>query len=206
MKIVASTYDASKNRFTVEASDGKRFFLSYETVETLGLYAGTDHEDLPQEALEHESQLLEARHRALSLVARRAMSSGEIREKLKQKKFDAELIDETLDWLADKNLLDDARYLENFVKDQIELKGYGLWKIAANASAKGFDRESTEAVYARLTDLESDQARARAFADKKWPMIRGNSLMHRKKKISDQLRSRGFSYEVISDVLEGLPE
>ncbi len=56
-----------------------------------------------------------ARAAALDRLSRRDHSSEELREKLREKGYDATLVDALIERLRAEKLLDDGRYLENFV-------------------------------------------------------------------------------------------
>lgn len=206
MKITDSQYDNRKNRFIVQTEDGSRFFLTYETVSEYQLYTGEEMDPSLLTSFVRETQKMVARDLLFSALTKRMLSSFECKKRLVAKEIDDDIIEETIAWFTEQKWIDDSVYLENAVKDQIHVKGYGLWRVISNLKQKGFDKGAIQNQYEELTTIESDASRARAYVDKKWPMIRGTSLLHRKKKLSDQLLTRGFSYDVISDVLEGLEE
>jgi regulatory protein len=56
-----------------------------------------------------------ARQAALAALSRRDYSSGDLRRKLLDKGFDAAVVAELIERLLAEKLLDDRRYLENFV-------------------------------------------------------------------------------------------
>ena len=78
-----------------------------------------------------------ARVAALNALARRDYASGDLRLKLLEKGYDASVVLPLLDALRDEKLLDDRRYLENFVayhaargqgplRIRLELRRHGL--------------------------------------------------------------------------------
>lgn len=204
MIITDLRYDGGKNRFIVE-TDGPRFFLSYETYDLYALKKDLEIAPLAEQFAE-ETERMKAMDYVYGLLARRAVSSHEVIQKLQQRKVPQEVAEQVLAFFLERDLLDDALYLQAAVQDQIRLKGYGPWRIVSNLRQKGFEKEEILAVYHRLTHAEEETERARAFAEKKWPGIRGKTLAHRKKKLSDQLLRQGFSYDVIADSMERIDD
>lgn len=92
------------------------------------------------------------RRAAMYWLARRDHSRQEIHRKL-QKKFGAELdTGPYLDWLEEHNFLNDARYLEVFLRSAVE-RGHGLLRIRQDLQQRGLDRQQVETA---LEALEVD--------------------------------------------------
>src|SRR5690606_26093427 len=97
----------------------------------------------------------EIRRAAMYWLARRDHSRQEIHRKL-QKKFGAELdTGPYLDWLEEHNFLNDARYIEVFLRSAIE-RGHGLLRIRQDLQQRGLDRQQVETRSAEHTsELQS---------------------------------------------------
>lgn len=94
----------------------------------------------------------EIRRAAMYWLARRDHSRQEVHRKL-QKKFGAELdTGPYLDWLEEHNFLNDARYLEVFLRSAVE-RGHGLLRIRQDLQQRGLDRQQVETA---LEALEVD--------------------------------------------------
>jgi hypothetical protein len=72
-----------------------------------------------------------ARAAALDILSRRDYSSGELRGKLLGKGYDVTVIAELIERLRAEKLLDDARYLENFVAYHAS-RGQGPNRVGAD--------------------------------------------------------------------------
>jgi len=105
-----------------------------------------------------------ARAAALDILSRRDYSSGELRGKLLGKGYDATVIAELIERLRAERLLDDARYLENFVAYHAS-RGQGPNRVREDLRRLGLpgpDIETTLAAYADwLTQLQ--RAREKKF-------------------------------------------
>jgi regulatory protein len=68
------------------------------------------------------------------LLARRDHASGELRERLRRKGFDGEVVEAIIGELAEERALDDARYAGNYVSYSAA-RGQGPLRIAAELKA-----------------------------------------------------------------------
>jgi len=75
-----------------------------------------------------------ARGAAIALLARRDHASGELRERLRRKGFDGEVVEAIIGELAEERALDDARYAGNYVSYSAA-RGQGPLRIAAELKA-----------------------------------------------------------------------
>lgn len=86
-----------------------------------------------------------ARNTAMDLLARREHSRVELRDKLRQRHFDAQQIEAALDQLEQEGLQNDARYAETYVHLRM-LKGYGPVRISHELHQRGIADELTKDV------------------------------------------------------------
>ena len=75
-----------------------------------------------------------ARGAAIALLARRDYASGELRERLQRKGFNAGVVEATIGELTEERALDDARYAGNYVSYSAA-RGQGPLRIAAELKA-----------------------------------------------------------------------
>lgn len=147
-----------------------------------------------------DATLTEVRRSALNLLARREHSTLELRHKLSQRGFAADLIAAVLEELVAENLLSDARYAEIYAHSRTD-KGYGPRRIQQELRERGVAEEIIAVILAELDDF--------------W-MVKLSEL-HRKRfsgtrprDIADQakqtrfLLQRGFTPEQIQGLFRGL--
>jgi regulatory protein len=101
-----------------------------------------------------------ARAAALDILSRRDYSSGELRSKLRGKGYDPGMIAELIERLSAEKLLDDARYLENFVAYHAS-RGQGPNRVGADLRRLGLPAAEIEATLAAYPDWLSQLKRAR---------------------------------------------
>jgi regulatory protein len=129
---------------------------------------------------------------AIGLLARRDYASGELRERLQRKGFNAEVIEVTLADLIGERAVDDARYAGNYVS-YCAARGQGPLRIAAELRALGLPSDLIEVALAEGPDWRALVAdvRSRKFGPEPpadWP---------EKARQARFLQYRGFSSDHI---------
>lgn len=132
---------------------------------------------------------------ALTLLARRDMSRGELAGKLQTREFTLDEIEAVTNWCAEEGFLNEVRYAE--VKARALGNRYGARRVGATLRQKGVDEEVVATAVAELK--ETDFARARAMWQRKFgevaitPGDRNRQVRY--------LQSRGFGFDVIKKVI-----
>ncbi|AZA11612.1 recombination regulator RecX [Corynebacterium gerontici] len=106
------------------------------------------------------------RHRALLLLDQRARSRFELKERLKALEFDETVIDEVLDDLQAVNLVDDAAFAHEWVRQRHELRGKSRKVLNQELKQKGVAETIRNAALEQV-DEHSERALARKLAAKK---------------------------------------
>lgn len=139
-------------------------------------------------------------HRAGALLARRAYSRGQLRDKLAPH-ADPPQIEAALDRLQQLNLLNDADYAYNSAVRWIKQEGWGAYKVRHRLLLRQIPEHTAEAAIERVRQEISD---ARALADyldrreRTQPLPEDRKGIH---KLIMSLRRRGFPEEAIWNVL-----
>lgn len=94
------------------------------------------------------------KERTLRLLAFRAHSEYELRDKLTHDGASEELIDAVIEFLYEYKLIDDRIYAERLANDLSNIKKYGRYRIIAELSRKGISHE----IISEVTDaMETDE-------------------------------------------------
>jgi regulatory protein len=136
-----------------------------------------------------------ARAAAVTLLARRDYATAELRAKLESSGYAPEAVSHALSELIHERLLDDARFIENYIAQHAE-RGEGPVRIAADLEALRLDAALTDAALAG----QDWPARARAVRQRKF----GAGLPHsgaQKARQARFLQYRGFSSDHIRSAL-----
>lgn len=125
---------------------------------------------------------------AMNLLARREHSQRELRQKLRRRFPQDELVQIELERLAQENLQSDARFAEAFLRERAE-RGYGFMKVRQELRDRGLsDVEINRAVDEAEVDWP---ALAREVYSKKYGAEAASDLNERAKR-SRFMQYRGF--------------
>jgi len=146
-------------------------------------------------------QVEDARERALQqamlFLSYRARSESEIRKNLLKHEIPESVIELTLERLRQDGLANDNEFAQTWVENRSTFRPRSRRMLAMELRQKGLDDESTKAALAKVDDeplaYEAANKRAARFKDLEWSEFR--------KKLSEFLARRGFSYAVIAPVV-----
>lgn len=144
-----------------------------------------------------------AKRIAYQLLKFRARSEKEIRDRLRQKGFPAEIIQQTIDYLYKLKYLNDQEFALAWTNSRI-LKPLGLRRIAFELKQKGIAneiiKETFEGIKGGYTQFDTVMDLARA----KFKKMRDVEENKAKQRIFSFLARRGFSLDTINEVMDNL--
>ncbi|HCJ65748.1 MAG TPA: hypothetical protein DHV62_00075 [Elusimicrobia bacterium] len=143
----------------------------------------------------------ESRNYASKLLKYRNRSEKEIREKLKQKKFNDTVIADTIGWLKEKKYLDDQQFTREWIESR-KRKGYSKKYIHWELKQKGISAETVNLDFDEQEGLLSDKEVAKKLVEKKIKQYRNLEPTKVKQRIQNLLLRHGFSWEIIEEVLK----
>jgi len=181
-------------------------FLSVDIFYKSGLKKNDEISDDRFSSLIKENQLFHIKQRAFRYLGRRQHSTSELRIKLKQKRYETELINEVLDDLKKKNFLDDTKFAEMFIEEKMKLKLWGEQKLRSELVKRGIKSEIITDVLANKISEEEKLNNAMIIASKKYDTLKNRSVDKDviKRKLFTFLNSRGYNYDVIKEVYDEL--
>ncbi|SDC88669.1 regulatory protein [Paenibacillus sp. UNCCL117] len=184
-----------------------------------GLFAFSVHEDLMVkfrllkgasiEPGEYEHILIEEeRHRgyssALRLLSSRLRSEYEIRERLKRKEFEAEVIDHVAARLKNEGYLNDEMFAEMLTKQRSESHKKGRHWIKQELQQKGIPKEHITNALEQVDEAVEVEA-AYQLASKRYRKDWEEDRLKARRKIAGFLQRRGYSGNVVSKVMAKMP-
>jgi len=134
------------------------------------------------------------------LLARRAYSRGEMRDKLSGL-GNMEEIEEALCRLEDLHLLNDSDYAYNFASNRIKQKGWGPVKVYHALVRRQVSPDIAESALERVREEAGERVWLEGYLEKYW---RTRHLPRNRKDIGKlvvHLRQRGFHEHAILEVL-----
>jgi len=137
-------------------------------------------------------------HDAANLLGYRARSEAEMRERLRQRGYAAEVIEATLERLSVAGLVDDAAFAEQWVASRGRQSPRGRRLLASELRGKGLTAEATEAA---LSTSVGDTDLALAAAAKKVKALRALPVDVARRRLWGHLARRGFDAAAIASAV-----
>ncbi|HSH35176.1 regulatory protein RecX [Schnuerera sp.] len=147
-----------------------------------------------------EEEQLKANNTALDYLNYRKRTEKEIIDKLSEKGFEENIINNTLDYLKKYKFVDDLDYASSFVQDKVNLSKHGPYKIRYDLYRKGVSQEIIEEVL----EEDDEYPRALELAKKKIVSYKNDDRNKTYRKLGGYLQRRGYSYDCVSRVLKEL--
>lgn len=136
--------------------------------------------------------------RALKYLSYRARSVKEMHDYLAKKHYDEDEINSTLKQLIDLKFLNDDDFARQFTESR-QRKGKSKRSIEFELKLKGINKEQSEGI---LEDAKSDLKTAMLYIEKRLHQFDRFTPEERQKKIINRLRSRGYNWDIISEILK----
>lgn len=177
--------------------------LSRKLVEKLGLTVGQRLSSDELATIRARIARQQVREAALRSLGRRARTCDDLRQRLLDRGFAAPLVEETLDWLQERGLLNDELYAQERART-LQRRRWGSRAVAQMLRQEGVAPELVRRTVAqRAAELpETELAREVAaalnarWAELEWP--------RRRRRLYQHLARRGFEPETILAVLAQL--
>ena len=135
--------------------DGKfSFGLGESALMTSGLRVGKELSTAELDELKDTARTDKAYNRALGIIARRPRSEWEVRDYLKRKEYEPELIDSLIQRLYEAKWLDDTDFAKRWVENRRLLKATSKRRLCQELKAK---RVSDDIIQGVLLDDETDE-------------------------------------------------
>lgn len=131
----------------------------------------------------------------MRMCARSERSSGDALRLMKRWGVADEDARKVLQRLQNERFIDDSRFAEAFVRDKINLSGWGAYKIKSALRAKGVSREIIESVVEPMLGETNMSERLEEMMQRKLRTLKYNSPYEAKTKLIRFAASRGYDME-----------
>ncbi len=149
----------------------------------------------------HEAE--KARAYAFLLLKFRLRSEAELKGRLKQKGFSEELSQDTVNFLKDKEFIDDRVFAQGWVAARLK-RPFGLRKIRQELVQKGLDKEIIENSLSQVKEHYNEGQIVSQLAQQRFSKLKGIEPLKAKARVYAYLMRRGFASDIVSDVVKGL--
>jgi regulatory protein len=196
-----------ENRVSVFLDGDFAFGIHQDLLLQFNLYPGRTLSVEEQEAIQAAEQLFAAKANALAYLTYRPRTEQEVRKKLLKQSFDGAIVDKVIERLYELQYLDDGAYARSYARSRLANRGYGPGRVRLELRRRGVAQPLVEQALEEAYADEDPLVMARAQARKRWPRLaRESDPYKRRRKLTDFLVRRGFSYETARQVVEELED
>ena len=138
--------------------------------------------------------------RAVTLLAAKPRSIGELRQRLLEKNWtNEEIVESVLQKLEEYKLLNDQQFAHDYAASKLRQKPVGKRKLKQTLSQKQLDKETVESALEQVFE-EIPESELVAQAIEKRIRVKGIPQdRDETKKFFDYLLRQGFSYDLVRD-------
>lgn len=179
----------------------KRLIISMDDYYNQGIRKGEKLSTAQVETIQKNEERVRAYQGCLRRIASKDRTVKEMRDWLTSKTTcDEETVEEILQSLKDKSLLNDDKYCENYISS-MRVSLFGKNRIHNGLKKKGI---SEEMIQAHLDKQPDDLEQVRTYAMKIHHTLGDESVRMTKRKIKTKLLQRGYSLEDVDTVINEL--
>jgi regulatory protein len=188
--------------------NGKLFAeIDYSVIQELDLHIGKVVSGQVLKIVEHKSKLSSAKIEAIRFLSYRPRSEWEIEKKLYDKKYQSNIIKNTINWLKEERLIDDHDFAIQWIRYQIGKKPAGRIKLRNELYKKGIDRKIIDSAVDSFFEQDADELElASQLVRKKQLSLQSKNMLLDPSKITSLLHRQGFSNTVIQRICEDFLE
>lgn len=185
-------------------NDDNQLVINYEVFLKSSLRKGMEVSSDRFSFLAEENEKYKIKTEAINYLAKRIHSEKELRLKLQRKKHKHDLINEAINDLKERELIDDYKFSLIYTDEMIRLKLWGDKKIKSELMKRGISSEIISKVTLEKFTDENSVENAIHLAEKKVRSLSHKNLEKRNlaEKIYSYLSSKGYDYHVSREAVE----
>ena len=144
-----------------------------------------------------------ARAYAFLLLKFRLRSENELKSRLRQKGFSEELSQETVNFLKDKEFIDDRVFARDWVATRLK-RPFGLRRIKQELICKGLEKEIIENSLSQVKEHYNESQIVNQLAQLRFSKLKCREPLKAKVRVYAYLIRRGFSFDIVNDIVKEL--
>ena len=184
--------------------DGAIYVVDLSVLTALNLHIGKHVTPETIHKLEGAADESRGKTRALRLLAGRAYTEHQMRQRLARAKISDIAIERVIAWLLERGYIDDQRFAEAWVEDRAERKGAGPLRLNQELTQRGIPRAMARQAIDAAMDNERMEAIATQHAKRRLARYQDLARRETYAKMYAFLQRRGFTSDVIRRVLNRL--
>lgn len=197
MKKITALTAQKRNPNRVNIYIDGEYAFSLARIVAAWLKTGQELDDEKINRLQSEDARERAVQQALLFLSYRSRSEAEIRQNLRKHEIPDEIIEHTLQRLRQEGLANDDQFAQAWVENRSTFRPRSRRMMAMELRQKGVTDESVSTALEAVDDEEL----AYEAAQKKVNRLKDLEWMDFRKKLSEFLARRGFSYSVIAPIV-----
>lgn len=193
----------NKNRVNIYLNDSFAFGVDLNIMIKYSLAKYMELEDEFIEEILKAEEEINVYNYALSVLSRYAKSEKQLRDKMIEKGYDQEFIDNAIIKLKQQRYLDDERYSDMLINSKINISKYGKRRIKEALYERGINKEIIEEKISQLSN-EDEIERAYLLGGKKLRTLKEEDTRKKTIKLSNYLINKGFEFSTVKKVVTKL--
>lgn len=190
-------------RYNIYLNEQYAFAVDEGTLIKFGLTKGKILEQFEIDDITYEDEIAKAFNKALHFLSFQMRSEYEVKKKLLDLTFGEAVVQEALRKLEKLGFLNDETYSKALLETKKKTAKKGPRAIQQDLSKKGIDKSIQEQVLNLYTDKEQMEI-ALQLAEKEVRAGAKKTPSQIKQKVQDLLLRKGYSYSIVSEVLDQL--
>ena len=181
-----------------------RFFcgVSNEVAVKFHLKRGMEIDADKLKELLHEEEFSKAKNYVYRILARRMYTTKEIHDKLAERGYIDEIIQDVIATLERYGYLNDRTYAEEWIQSRMRGKPKGKFALRQELGRKGIEKSIIEDALSCAFDESDERSMALDLASRKARSYSGDDPAAAKRKLQGFLLRRGFDFGTVRDVIE----
>lgn len=191
-----------KNRFNIYL-DGKFVFgLPAETLARANLSVGRELSSQEVDDLLFKNEIGKSLDRVYHFLSYRPRSEREIRDYLKKKEVGEKIVEKVMNKVKKLGYVNDLEFVHWWVEQRSTFRPRGKRALVMELRQKGIAPEIIDQV---LSESVDEAVLAKKAVKKKMAIWQKLPFWERRRKLSNYLARRGFSWEVIKKIVDDSP-
>lgn len=146
-------------------------------------------------------EIKKAKDAAYRFLSYRQRSKKEIVDKLKEKKFSDKIIEEVIEGLEGYNYINDTDFAFNWAEGRVRSRHIGPMILRSELLKKGISKDIVDKTIKEIYNKHNERSLAIDALNAKAKILKDIPEEKKKRRLYGFLAQRGFSYEIINEIL-----
>lgn len=191
----------NQERYNIYLNEKYAFAVDEGTLIKFGLQKGKVLEQMEIDEIQYEDEIAKAFNKALNFLSFQMRSEHEVKSKLLKAGHGEAVVQEAIHKLTGLGFLNDESYSKALLETRKRTTKKGPAAIRQDLIQKGIDKNLQQKVLATF-DHEEQLKLAMELAEKAVRSNTNKTPTQVKQKIQDVLLRKGYSYEIVKEILE----